>query len=257
MTTVTIISDWNRGDYYLASLKGALYSLPWRLRLVDITNSVPHFDVLQESFILSSTYWRFPPSSIHLMGVMSEPTEQESMAILFQNGHYFIGLNDGRLSLLFEKSPPIAFEILDWEEREASSFSALSYFVRGVELIIDNKFEQLTKAVEVKSERRATAVVERDAIVGRVIYCDSFGNAITNIKRESFIEQQRGRDFIIFVGGPHFKIERISHFYHEGRVGQRVALFNSLGFLEIAANQANLKELEGVNNSTEVRISFL
>ena len=99
MTIVTITSDWNREDYYLAALKGALLSVRGDLMIVDITNSIPCYDVLQEVFVLKNSYEAFPKGSIHLMCVMSEPAPGSPMVIVFAGGHYFIGVNDGRFSL--------------------------------------------------------------------------------------------------------------------------------------------------------------
>ena len=98
MTIVTLTSDWNKNDYYLGALRGRLASVSSKINLLEITNSIPSFDVLQETFILKSTYTHFPHNSIHLMGVMSEPLPHSQMVIVYTNNHYFIGINDGRFS---------------------------------------------------------------------------------------------------------------------------------------------------------------
>ena len=257
MNIVTITSDWNKGDYYLGTLKGALYSLSSDLRVVDITNSVPSFDVLQEIFILKSTFNHFPESTIHLMGVMSEPTPESPMVIVFFKGHYFVGVNDGRFSLLFDSVPPICFEILEWEQLLASTFCAIDYFSRGVDIIINNKFESCTKASAIKKEYKALPVQNTDSIIGRVIYCDSFGNAITNIEKKMFDSIHNGRDFTIYIQGPYLKINKISSGYSSSHPGEIIALFNSLGYLELAVNQGNITTLENLSTSSEVRVKFL
>lgn len=256
MNIVTITSDWKKGDYYMGALTGALYSLSSNLRVVEITNSIPSFDVLQEIFILKSTFFRFPKSTIHLLGVMSEPTYDSSMVILFSHGHYFIGVNDGRFSLLFDTPPSICFEFLEWEKLSYSSFSALDYFSRGVDIILNNKFESCTKASALKNECKAQVVHDLDTIVGRVLYCDSFGNAITNIEQSLFDSTCNGREFTIFVQGPYLKIKKISVGYSASHPGEIIALFNSLGYLEVAVNQGNITSLENLNSSSEVRVKF-
>lgn len=258
MNIVTITSDWYKGDYYLGALKGALYSLSSGLRVVDITNSIPSFDVLQEIFILRSTFPHFPESTIHLMGVMSEPTPDSPMVIVFFKGHYFIGVNDGRFSLLFDSVPSICFEILEWEQLVLSAYSAVSFFTRGVDIIINNKFETCTKASAIKKENKALPVQNANSIIGRVIYCDSFGNAVTNIEKKMFDSIHKGRNFIIYIQGPYLKLDKISIGYSAGSYpGEIIALFNSLGYLELAINQGNITILENISTSTEVRVKFL
>ncbi|MEN6618936.1 MAG: SAM-dependent chlorinase/fluorinase [Rikenellaceae bacterium] len=254
MTIVTITSDWNKGDYYLGALKGKLISMSKDIQLVEIANSIPAFDVLQEIFILKNSYNYFPKGSIHLLGVMSEPSPGVPMVVVFADNHYFIGVNDGRFSLLFDSLPAIAFAIE--QDKYFSNFSALDLFVRGVESVIDNSFELNTFATNIKKEITTKVVYNEDSVTGRVVYIDSFGNAVTNIERKIFNKLHRGRDFTIFVQGPYTKINTISHSYSQHLPGEILALFNSLGLLEIAVNQGNIAMLENLNTASEIRIKF-
>lgn len=256
MTIVTITSDWKNGDYYLGALKGTLISLSTDIRVVDITNSIPSFDVLQEIFILKSTFGHFPDSSIHLMGVMSEPRPGVPMVILFHKGHYFVGLNDGRFSLLFNPPPPICFEILKGRET-SGAFSTLNLFREAVDIILTNTFEKRTVACDTVKETITGVVTTQDAITGRVLYCDSFGNAVTNIEISLFDKVRKGRNFTIYVQGPYMKIGKISRGYYDSRPGEVIALFNSLELLEIAVNQGDVTKLENLTPSSEIRVKFL
>ncbi len=256
MSVVTITSDWNKGDYYSGVLKGALLSSLSGISVVDITNSVPGFDVLQEIFILRATYPRFPQSTIHLMGVMSEPSPGNPMVIVCGEGHYFIGINDGRFSLLLDNPPPVCFEIITDGETLSASFASVDLFVRGVGIILSNSFESQTTICNLKRETAAGIVHDKNTITGRVIYCDSFGNAITNIPRTLFDSLHNGRNFTIFVQGPYTKIKKISRGYYDSFPGEPIALFNSLGLLELAVNQGDITKLENLTPSSQVKIKF-
>ncbi|HBG25209.1 MAG: hypothetical protein A2X17_08370 [Bacteroidetes bacterium GWF2_41_61] len=256
MTLVTITSDWKNGDYYLAALKGSLLSLSSDISVVDITNSIPSFDVLQEIFIIKSAYRHFPQNTIHLMGVMSEPAPGANIVIVFGEGHYFVGVNDGRFSLLFDNPPAVCFEILKGRSIAFSSFNSLELFKEAVDIICTNSFETRTKICDVKRESSPGVVHNENNITGRVLYIDSFGNAITNIERRVFDSIHKGRDFTIFVQGPYTKINRISRGYNDSSPGEIIALFNSAGLLEIAVNQGNIALLESINPSSEIRIRF-
>src|SRR5512133_1245397 len=136
MAIVTLTSDWSKGDYYFGALKGKLATLSHEINLVEISNSIPSFDVLQETFILKNCYNHFPPATIHLLGVMCEPSPELPMVIVYANNHYFIGINDGRFSHLFENPPSIAFKINTPES--FSNFLALDFFASGVETVLEN-----------------------------------------------------------------------------------------------------------------------
>jgi S-adenosyl-L-methionine hydrolase (adenosine-forming) len=256
MTIVTVTSDWKNCDYYTGGLRGSLISLSSGLSVVEVTNSIPCFDVLQEIFILRSVFRHFPESSIHLLGVMSEPSPNAPMVIVFGDGHYFVGVNDGRFSLLFENPPSVCFEILKFNEMPFSSFMSLELFREAVDIILTNSFEKRTKICNLKRESSPGVVHNPNLIVGRVVYSDSLGNAITNIEKRLFDSIHKGRDFTIFVQGPYTKINRISRGYNDSSPGELIALFNSLGYLELAVNQGNITTLESLNPSSEIRIKF-
>ena len=254
MTIVTLTSDWNKNDYYLGALRGRLASVSSKINLLEITNSIPSFDVLQETFILKSTYTHFPHNSIHLMGVMSEPLPDSQMVIVYANNHYFIGINDGRFSQLFENPPSIAFAIN--VEESFSTFTAVSLFAKGVKTILENSFEANTKACDLKKESLARVAYDENTITGKVLYIDSFGNAISNIEKSTFDRVHKARAFTIYVQGPHIKIRSISRGYYQGNPGGIMALFNSLRFLEIAVYMDSLAKLESIVPGAEIRIKF-
>ena len=254
MTIVTLTSDWNKSDYYLGVLKGRLASLSLKINLLEITNSIPSFDILQETFILRSTYLSFPANSIHLLGVMCEPTPESPMIIVYANSHYFIGINDGRFSQLFENPPSMAFAIN--QDDNFSSFMAPALFARGVKTILENSFEANTKACDLKRESIARVVYDENTIVGKVVYIDSFGNAVSNIEKSVFDRVHRARNFTIFVQGPHIKIKSISRGYYQGNPGGLMALFNSIGLLEISLYMDSLAKLESIVPGSEIRIKF-
>ena len=254
MTIVTLTSDWNKSDYYLGVLKGRLASLSLKINLLEITNSIPSFDVLQETFILRNTYLNFPANSIHIMGVMSEPTPESPVVIVYANNHYFIGVNDGRFSQLFENPPSIAFAVN--VDEAFSSFMAPTLFAKGVQTILENSFEANTKACDLKRESIARVVYDENSIVGKVLYIDSFGNAVSNIEKIVFDRVHKARPFTIFVQGPHIKIKNISRGYYQGIPGGLMALFNSLGLLEVAIYMDSLAKVESIVPGSEIRIKF-
>ena len=254
MPIVTLTSDWNSSDYYVGSLKGAIHARCSGVDIIDISHQIRNFDVVQGVFVLRYAFGHFPKGTIHLMAVQSEPEPLVPMAIVEAQGHHFVGLNDGRFSLLFEEPPVQAFALPI--PAEPHSFAALSLFTRAVAAIIEERVESEAKPCTLCTESQGRPVYTAEEIVGRVIYIDSYGNAITNISRTLFTRVSRGRMFEIFVSVPSAKLSRIVGAYDEAATGQMLALFNNIGFLEIAINKANLALLEGLEIHSEIRIKF-
>ena len=94
---------------------------------------------------------------------------------------------------------------------------------------------------------------------GQIIFIDNFENVIVNITRARFEEQRKGRHFKIVFKRDEV-IESISESYADVPEGEKLALFNSAGYLEIAINKGNaagLFGLKGFSEKTKQNSSFM
>ncbi|HRF18724.1 MAG TPA: SAM-dependent chlorinase/fluorinase, partial [Chitinophagaceae bacterium] len=88
-------------------------------------------------------------------------------------------------------------------------------------------------------------MLDNNLIEGQIIFIDSFENVIVNITHEQFEEQRKGRGFRIVFKRDEV-IDRISDTYADVPEGEKLALFNSAGYLEIAINKGNAAGLFGL-----------
>ena len=100
------------------------------------------------------------------------------------------------------------------------------------------------------------AAIDKSGITGSVIYIDSFRNAITNITRDLFDRIGEGRAFEIYPQNNYYIITRLNNFYHETAPGEILAIFNSVGLLEIAISKGNAADLLNLSTNSSVRIKF-
>ena len=84
-------------------------------------------------------------------------------------------------------------------------------------------------------------------IEGQIIFIDHFENVILNITREDFEQQRRGRSFRIVFRRDEV-IDKISETYADVQEGEKLALFNAAGYLEIAINKGNAAGLLGLQD---------
>ena len=87
-------------------------------------------------------------------------------------------------------------------------------------------------------------------IEGQIIFIDNFENIIVNITRDQFESQRKGRAFHIVFKRDEV-IDRISETYADVAEGEKLALFNSAGYLEIAINKGNAAGLFGLQGFSE------
>ena len=86
-----------------------------------------------------------------------------------------------------------------------------------------------------------------------IIFVDNFENVIININKEDFEEQRKGRSFKIVFKRDEV-IDRISESYADVNEGEKLALFNSANYLEIAINKGNAAGLLGLQGFSEKQV---
>ncbi len=89
-----------------------------------------------------------------------------------------------------------------------------------------------------------------DWIDGQIIYIDNFENVIVNITLDDFENHRKGRRFKILFKRDEV-IDRISESYADVPEGEKLVLFNSAGYLEIAINKGNAAGLLGLKGFSE------
>ena len=91
---------------------------------------------------------------------------------------------------------------------------------------------------------------------------DKYGNLITNITKKIFNEVGKEKSFKIYLTRSEYSIEKIHDNYNEVIEGERIAIFGSSGFLEIAINKGvkgsggGASQLFGISINDIITIEF-
>jgi S-adenosylmethionine hydrolase len=254
MAIVTLTSDWNKDDYYAAAVQGRIIARCPETVFIPITNQIPSFNIAQAAFILRHSIPHFPSDSIHLIAVNGDASERPFVALRCR-GQYFIGYDSGIFGLLLDEEPQ---EVVALKYKYTGSFPELHVFAEAAcDLIKTGRLESLGNRYE-KLYRQVPMLpaIDESVISGSVVYIDSYRNALTNITLELFERIGKGRPFELFIQSNHFKINRINSLYDETTPGEILALFNSVGLLEIAINGGNAADLLNLSFNSPIRIKF-
>lgn len=260
-------------DYYVAAVKGIIYNIIPDIQLVDISHHVAPFDIAQASFILRNAYPNFPAGTVHIIGVNPERVKrkdafdarEETLHIVVQyEGQFFVGADNGVFSLLFDKEPEKVFEITIDTGTETSTFPTRDVFAKIACLLSSGMaLEEIGVPLTTLKERSIFRPVAEDNVIkGTVIYIDSYGNVITNITRNLFINTGKGRNFNIYFRREDYDINEISRNYSDVPEGEKVAIFGSSGYLEIAINKGvegsggGASSLFGLKVNDTIRVEF-
>lgn len=257
MPVITLTSDWNSSDYYIAAIKGRLYVSGAR-DIFDISHNIKSYNTSQAAFVIRNSFIHFPEGSVHLILVNSEMTSKSPFLLVKGKGHYFIGADNGIFSQILAGKPEKVIQLMPLEEDNEQSFPGLSTFTAAaIHIINGNDIHLLGKeTVGFQEKIPLRPTLEENSLSGSIIYIDSYRNAITNISRELFEKIKNERQFEILVQSRHYRINKISRNYNDEEAGELLAIFNLAGLLEIAINSGNAADLLNLETGSSIRIDF-
>ncbi|MCW8897472.1 MAG: SAM-dependent chlorinase/fluorinase [Flavobacteriales bacterium] len=258
MSIITLTTDLGTTDSYAASVKGAILKNYPEATIVDISHEIPAFDLLRTAFLIKTCYADFPPGTIHIIGVESEANIDTPHVVIQYKEQYFIGADNGIFSMIFDTVPEKAIALDFYSDTELITFPTKDVFVKAAcHIARGGTMEMLGKPLnKLNAKQMFRALTENDTIVGIAIYIDHYGNIITNIPKQLFLEFGKGRDFQILFREADYNISEISKSYKDVPNGERLALFSSTGFIEIAINNGRATDLFGIEFKDTIRIQF-
>ena len=252
MSIVTLTTDFGNKDYSVAAVKGAILSTFKNPKIIDISHQIEPYNVTQAAYVLKNAYKNFPKGSIHIVGVESERTPENSHLAMYFDGHYFIGADNGIFTMIKGEIKADKIVIINIHNQNAITFPALDTFIKvAAHLSRNGSLEVIGKATnEIRElvELKPVVNAKGDQIVGSVIYVDNYGNVITNITRKLFNEVGKSRKYTIFARNVKFK--KVYETYSDAidftipkekreEDGKKIALFNDAEHLELAIYKSN------------------
>jgi S-adenosylmethionine hydrolase len=253
MPVITLTTEWKPDDIYYGIIKGKLSSRCPGTVIIDNAGNIPAFSISQASFIIRNTYNNYPKGSIHIICVHSEAHKDEDHLIVRARDHFFIGTDNGIFNLILNSDPD---EVVKIDHHGTSD--ELEIFAKAAsELVAGKKLSELGKSVKILSERvPLRATIDKDVIIGSIIFIDSYGNAISNITREVFYRVFENRAYKILIQSNKNYTDHISEKYSDVPVGEMLARFNQLDLLEISINGADVSELLSLSLGSVLRIDI-
>ncbi len=258
MPVITLTTDLGTQDHYAASLKGTLMSLLPGASICDISHSISHFNLLEAAFIAKSACMKFPKGSVHIIGVDPEGGSRQPIMIMDMDGHYFVAPDNGVLSLIKESASADCF-VVNVDNMELSP-TGRAFLVQNrmapvaVALAEGQSPESLGEVGNIKDYRWGEPSFTENSLRGVILHVDHFGNAITNIRKEPFMEVKGDKSFQVFIRN--LRLQRIVGSYGDVSKGEALAIFSDNGHLEIAIREGSAAQLLGLKVQDMLTIEF-
>jgi len=260
MAIITLTTDFGMKDPFVGAVKGAIYSELPTATIVDITHLISPFNITETAYILKNAYKSFPEKTIHIIGVDSELSPNNKHIAIELDNQFFICPDNGLISMVASEINPTKIVEINIHNHINSSFPVLDVFVkvashiaRGGSLsVIGKEITVYKKLIEIQPKINQQQTI----IKGGVIYIDNYGNAITNISKKLFSSIGKGRNFVISAS--RYQFTKVFDKYNEivdysipeekrQYDGDKLAIFNSADFLEIAIYRSNLNTVGGAS----------
>jgi S-adenosylmethionine hydrolase len=256
---ITLLTDFGRGDAYVASMKGVILSLNPAAMLVDLSHEVPPQDIRAGAFILAEAAAYFPPGTIHLAVV--DPgvgSGRRALAARCQ-GHYWVGPDNGLFHLSFSRASELTVVSLEnpqyFRPQVSATFHGRDIFAPvAAHLSLGVDLERFgPRITDPVSLGFPEPVFTREAIKGEIIYVDRFGNLVSNVGAGELTAWSGGRTLSLRAGS--LNLRGLARTYTDAAPGEFLALTGSHGFLEIACarDSAARKLKAGVGLKVEMR----
>ena len=249
MSIITLTTDYGFKDHFVGALKGKLLSEFRDATIIDISHNIDAFNVAEASYIIGAAYSSFPKGTVHLIGVDIELNTENQHIAMQWNDQYFICADNGILSMLIQKIVPQKLVAINIHDRLPNDATDLDVFVKvACHLAKGGLLNVIGKEIKIIKEiTELQAVVQENQIKGYVIYIDHLGNAVTNISKKMFLEMGKARAYEIQFKNKIIKtiLPKYSDIASSAKYplkyyeGEKLAIFNEAGFLELAIFRSN------------------
>jgi hypothetical protein len=251
MPVITLTTEWKPDDIYYGIIKGKLCSKCPGTIVIDNAGNIPAFNISHASFIIRNTYNNYPKGTVHVICVHSEAHEGQDHLIVRARDHFFIGTDNGIFNLILNSEPDEVIKI----DHQGIADELEIFAKAAADIISGRKLSDLGKTLTTLSERvPLRATIDKDVIIGSIIFIDSYGNAISNITKEIFYRVFENKPYRILIQSNKNYTENISARYSDVPVGEMLARFNQFDLLEISINGADVSELLSISVGSVLRI---
>jgi S-adenosylmethionine hydrolase len=232
MALITLTSDIGQKDYLVGAVKGQLAQINPAFNVMDISHELSPFNYPQAAYVCRNAIRHFPPYTYHIILVNLFEKKPEQLLLAFHQNQYLLCADNGLLTMILEGRPEMVIGLPLDKTSVKNTLYCVGVMGRAIQQLVDG--DSLlgigTPDPSFTEKNHLRPVFADSWIEGQIIFIDAFENVI--VKRDEVIE-------------------KISETYADVNEGEKLAIFNSAGYLEIAIQKGNAAGLFGLQDFTE------
>jgi S-adenosylmethionine hydrolase len=257
MSIITLLTDFGYKDNFVGVVKGVLLGINPRIHVVDLCHEVEPQNITGAAFALKTAYKYFPKDTIHLVIIDPSVGSGRLPILVKTKEYYFVGPDNGVLSLALEQEEIEGIIYLDNNEFHLRPVSntfhgrdifapVVAHLSKGISYQLFGKAIRSYKKIKLPKPK-----IGRKCIRGEIIYIDRFGNLFTNVSQDLQAKIKRPR-----INIKNKSIRGIKSGYARVKPDNLLAIWGSSGFLEIAVNSGSAKNKLNANVGDQFEINI-
>lgn len=256
---ITLTSDFGYQDPFVGIMKGVIVAINPQVQIIDLSHGVPPQDILAAALILQHSIRYFPSGTIHMVVVDPGVGSARRPILLELDGNYFIGPDNGVLSLALERKQPnhvIELSNLEFQLQPTSAtFHGRDVFAPvAAHLSLGVPPSEFGKALDTFVTLFMPQLIRsKHTVQGEIIYVDGFGNLFTNIRARDLTGLPKDR---LRISLRQVEVGALVASYAAVSQGEFCCMVNGWGLLEIALNQGNARQRTGAKIGDQVVVAI-
>jgi len=245
--TIALFTDFGRHDIYVGQMHAAAKKTGLDCPLVDLFHDVNTFDIRGGGSLLAAMLEYLPQDAI-VIGVVDPGVGGGRLPIAVELGErWLVGPDNGLFSRSVAWSASEArYWTLETSNKISKTFHGRDVFLPVAIELAGGKLGRIRSvgaSGDISTHRDAEKIVGDDH---RVIHVDHYGNLISGIRGTAIAPQQT----VVIAG----RVLAHADYYECVPAGECFWYVNSIGLLEISANQASAALALGVNRGVEIEV---
>jgi S-adenosylmethionine hydrolase len=256
--TIVLMTDFGTVDDSVAICKGVMYSIDPEVRIVDLTQQVTPFSILDGARFLYGASPYYPAGTVFV--VVIDPgvgSTRKAIVVKSKRGQYFVLPDNGLMTLVQDRDGIEGVRDItnrDWMIGAAlsSTFHGRDIFSPvGAHLARGDDWAGVGPELDASKLVRldiAPAKLDEHGLSAEVIATDGpFGNLVTNISGEDFLKlgYARGQMAHVAIGNREMDLPFVRTF-SDVPLNQPLLYIDSRGHLALAVNQGNFAAAYGI-----------
>jgi S-adenosylmethionine hydrolase len=256
--TIVFMTDFGLVDDSVALCRGVMYSIMPDVRIVDLTHQVTPFSISDGARFLYGATPYFPAGTVFVV-VVDPGVGSSRKAIIAESkrGQFFVLPDNGLLTLVEQRDGIEGVHEItnpDWMigGKLSSTFHGRDIFSpAGAHVARGDDWTKAGPEIPVKDmvrlELKAAKVDDRGLSATVIVTDGPFGNLVTNVPAEDFLQlgYTRGQDVPVKLGEKEMTIKFVKTF-SDVPLGQPLLYIDSRGRFALAVNQNSFATIYGV-----------